>query len=89
MCSRLGTSPWRIDVAANSGADPEGYAPQSGGYCAFAMSRGYIATSVPEAWTIVDGRLYLNYSLQVREMWQRDIPGNIAQANQHWPGILA
>jgi YHS domain-containing protein len=70
-------------------ADPEGYAPQYGGYCAFAMSRGYIASSVPEAWTIVDGRLYLNYSLQVREMWQRDIPGNIAQANQHWPGILA
>jgi len=82
---------WHFTSAANRdvfAADPEAYAPQYGGYCAFAMSRGYIAPTVPEAWTIVDTRLYLNFSLSVRTQWARDIPGNIALANQYWPGIL-
>lgn len=82
---------WRFDSAANMSkfeANPEAVAPQYGGYCAFAMSKGYIATSVPEAWTIHDGKLYLNYSLSVRTIWQRDIPGNIDRANTHWPDIL-
>ena len=69
--------------------DPEAYAPQYGGYCAFAMSKGYIATSVPEAWTIHEGKLYLNYSVNVRQAWSEDIPGNIALADGFWPAILA
>ncbi|MFQ6022873.1 MAG: YHS domain-containing (seleno)protein [Acidiferrobacterales bacterium] len=69
-------------------ANPEKYAPQFGGYCAYAVSRGYTATTVPEAWTIVDDKLYLNYSLGVRQRWQRDIGGNIAKANKNWPGVL-
>ncbi len=69
-------------------ADPEAYAPQYGGYCAFAMSRGYIAPTVPEAWTIHEGKLYLNFSLDVRSRWQNDIPGNIAAADDHWPEVL-
>ena len=82
---------WHFTTAANRDAfagAPEAYAPQYGGYCAFAMSRGYIAPSVPEAWTIFENRLYLNFSLSVRTQWARDIPGNIARANQYWPGIL-
>ena len=69
--------------------DPERYAPQYGGYCAYALSKGAIATSVPEAWTIVDGRLYLNFSVNVRSIWSQDIPGNIALADANWPGVLA
>ena len=69
--------------------NPEAYAPQYGGYCSFAMSKGYIATSVPEAWTIHDGKLYLNYSVNVRQVWSEDIPGNIELANGFWPSILA
>jgi len=83
---------WRFVSAENRdafAAEPEAYAPQYGGYCAFAMSRGYIAPTVPEAWTIFDNRLYLNFSLSVRTQWARDIPGNIALANQYWPDILA
>jgi YHS domain-containing protein len=83
---------WHFTSAANRDAfvaDPEAYAPQYGGYCAYAMSLGSIASTVPEAWTIVDGRLYLNFSRSVRRRWARDIPGNIALANQYWPGILA
>jgi YHS domain-containing protein len=69
-------------------ANPEKYAPQYGGYCAYAESEGYTASTVPEAWTIVDGKLYLNYSLGIRKRWQRDIRGRIAAADKHWPEVL-
>ncbi len=68
--------------------EPEAYAPQYGGYCAYAVSNGYTASTVPEAWRIVDGKLYLNYSLGVRERWQQDIPGNIERADGNWPEVL-
>ncbi|MGH2402642.1 MAG: YHS domain-containing (seleno)protein [Candidatus Limnocylindria bacterium] len=48
--------------------EPERFAPRYGGYCAFAVSRGYTATVAPEAWRIVDGRLYLNYSTDVQKL---------------------
>lgn len=69
-------------------ADPEAYAPMYGGYCSYAMSKGYVATSVPEAWTIYEDKLYLNYSVNVRQIWSEDIPGNIAAANENWPTAL-
>lgn len=68
--------------------NPLGFAPQYGGYCAFAASKGAAAATDPQAWTIVDGKLYLNYSLNVRTIWSEDIPGNIEKANTNWPGIL-
>ena len=82
---------WRFSSAKNMAtfeADPKAYAPQYGGYCAYAMSQGAIATTVPEAWTIYQGKLYLNFSTGVRGIWQGDIPGHIAAANEHWPAIL-
>ena len=82
---------WHFATAAHLEtfmADPDAYAPQYGGYCAFAMSRGYIASSVPEAWTVHEGRLYLNFSVNVRQMWLQDVPGNIARADAHWPTVL-
>lgn len=85
-----GTS-WQFSSAENRVAfemDPDRYAPQYGGYCAFAMSKGYVASSVPEAWTIHEGRLYMNFSLDVRSRWLRDVPGNIALADPNWPAIL-
>jgi len=69
-------------------ANPEAFAPQYGGYCAWAVSQGYTASSDPDAWRIVDGKLYLNYSKSVQEKWQQDIPGNIAQADKNWPAVL-
>lgn len=77
------------DNMARFEADPAAYAPQYGGYCAYAMSKGAIATSVPEAWTVHEGKLYLNYSVNVRSIWSQDIPGNIALADTHWPDILS
>ncbi len=69
-------------------ADPAAYAPQYGGYCAYAVSKGATATTVPEAWTIVDGKLYLNYSLGIKQRWSGDVPGNIRAANSNWPAVL-
>ncbi|MEL7180903.1 MAG: YHS domain-containing (seleno)protein [Pseudomonadota bacterium] len=83
---------WRFASTENRdlfAADPEAYAPQYGGYCAFAVSKGGIATTVPEAWRIVDGKLYLNFSLRVQGFWLEDVPGNIAKADANWPGVLA
>ncbi len=68
---------------------PETYAPQFGGYCAWAVSKGYTASTDPEAWKIVDGKLYLNYSKDVAVMWAKDIPGNIAKGHANWPMVLA
>lgn len=82
---------WRFASAANLDAfmmNPEAYAPQYGGYCAYAAARGYAAPTVPEAWTIYDGKLYLNASLRVRRLWERDIPGEIARADANWPALL-
>jgi YHS domain-containing protein len=69
-------------------AEPARYAPQYGGYCAWAVSQGYTASADPQAWRIVDGKLYLNYSLDVQRRWQDDIPGNIAKGEANWPGVL-
>lgn len=69
-------------------ANPTVYEPAFGGYCAFAASRGYLAPTMPEAWTIYDGKLYLNANLRARELWLRDVPGNIAKGEANWPEIL-
>ncbi len=82
---------WRFATAANRDlfkADPVKYAPQYGGYCAWAVSRGYTAGIDPEAWKIVNQRLYLNYSTKVQAQWSEDIPGNIAKAEENWPKLL-
>lgn len=83
---------WYFANATNRAAfiaNPEKYAPQYGGYCAWAVSQGYTAKIDPEAWRIQDGKLYLNYSRGVQETWEQDIPGNIAKADIHWPKLLA
>lgn len=82
---------WRFASAANReafAAAPESYAPQFGGYCAWAVSQGYTAGIDPAAWKIVNGKLYLNYNLKVQKMWEEDIAGNVAKGEKHWPEIL-
>jgi len=64
--------------------DPERYAPQYGGFCAYAMSRGFVVSTDPDAWTIVEGKLYLNYSPGVRNTWLKDVPGYVEKADRHW-----
>jgi YHS domain-containing protein len=82
---------WRFTSEENMEqfqANPEKYAPQYGGYCAWAVAQGYTASIDPEAWKIVDGKLYLNYDEEVQDKWEQDIPGFIEKANTNWPGVL-
>jgi YHS domain-containing protein len=70
-------------------AAPERYAPQYGGYCAWAVgARNYLAPGNAQYWRIVDGKLYLNYDASVQRNWLRDVPGFIAAADRNWPAIL-
>ncbi len=69
-------------------ADPVAYAPQYGGYCAYAVSRGATASTSPNAWTVYEGKLYLNFNRTVRALWSRDVPGNVAAADANWPKVL-
>ncbi|MEZ5401437.1 MAG: YHS domain-containing (seleno)protein [Bryobacteraceae bacterium] len=66
--------------------DPAKYAPQYGGYCAYAVSKGSTAGISPKAWKVVDGKLYLNHRL-ARGKFEKDVPGNIARADENWPKI--
>ncbi len=70
-------------------ADPEKYAPKYGGYCAYAVSKGYIATTDPAAWSIHEGRLYLNYSKSVRALWSVRKAAHIESADANWPSVLS
>lgn len=68
-------------------AAPAKYAPQYGGYCAFGMAGGYKAPIEPDAWTVVDGKLYLNYNQSVRSRWASDVPGYVRKADANWPTV--
>ena len=83
---------WRFASAENLAAfeaDPMAFAPQYGGYCAWAVSQGYTAKGDPDNWRIVDGKLYLNYNADVQATWESDIPGFIESADVNWPNLLA
>ena len=70
------------------GKDPEKYAPRYGGYCAYAVSQGTTADIDPDAWDIIDGKLYLNLDKKVQRIWRQDIKGYIEKADQNWPSVL-
>lgn len=64
--------------------NPDKYAPQYGGYCAYGWSQGYAVKIDPEAWAIVDGKLYLNYDLGVQADWNKNRAAHIQKADQNW-----
>lgn len=69
-------------------SDPEKYAPQYGGYCAWAAAQDYTAKGDPEEWSLHDGKLYLNYDAEVKKKWLDDKVNLIVRADQNWPGLL-
>jgi YHS domain-containing protein len=82
---------WRFASKENLDAfvaSPMAYAPQYGGYCAWAVAQGYTASGDPQFWKIVNGKLYLNYDRSVQAKWEKDIPGFITKADKNWPGVL-
>ena len=81
---------WYFSSAENMQAfivAPEKFAPQYGGYCAYAAAKGGVAAGDPQVWSVVDGKLYINLSDAVKKLWVQDIPGNIAKANKNWPNL--
>lgn len=68
-------------------AEPAKYAPAYNGYCAYAAAKGSLAKTNPDAWRVIDGKLYLNFSKSVQRRWVKDIPGNIEAANGNWADL--
>ncbi|MBM3357063.1 MAG: YHS domain protein [Betaproteobacteria bacterium] len=67
---------------------PQKYAPQYGGYCAYGVAQGYTPEIDPNAWSVVDGKLYLNLNRDIQARWNKDIPGYIKKADANWPRVL-
>jgi YHS domain-containing protein len=65
-------------------ASPEKYAPQYGGYCAYGAAKGGKFDIDPMAYTVIDGKLYLNKNKDVQKLWSADVPGFISQADRNW-----
>lgn len=64
--------------------NPDKYAPQFGGFCSYGVSRNYKVKSEADAWSIVDGKLYLNYDTQVQKKWLADKNAYIEKAKSNW-----
>ncbi len=69
-------------------AEPEKFAPQYGGYCAYGVAKGSAAEIDPEAWHIVRGKLYLNYSKGIQRKWVDNQVKYITAADKNWPNVL-
>lgn len=81
---------WQFSNVANLEAfrkNPQQFAPQFGGYCAYGVSENHKSPTNPNAFTIIDSKLYLNYSPAVKEKWLKDTKGRIVKAEQNWPGL--
>lgn len=68
-------------------AQPTKYAPQFGGFCAMGVSLGRKLDGDPQAWTLDEGKLYLNVNKDVQKKYLEDVKGNNRRAVQAWPGI--
>ena len=83
---------WHFASAENRdafAADPARYAPQYGGFCAWAVAeKGKLYSTQPQNWAIVEGKLYLNFNDDIQEKWQADVPGFIARGDARWPEVL-
>jgi hypothetical protein len=84
---------WRFASAAHREMfvhDPERYAPQYDGYCAMGAARGQEAhkdTVDPQAWAIVDGKLYLTHGPEALAKWRQNPAENIKNADRDWPNV--
>jgi YHS domain-containing protein len=65
-------------------AEPGKYAPQYGGYCAYAAALGKKAPGDPSQWSVIDDKLYINYNAQIQKKWLADVPGYIKSADSQW-----
>ncbi|MGC2061696.1 MAG: YHS domain-containing (seleno)protein [Thermodesulfovibrionales bacterium] len=86
------TAEWRFSSSGHLEMfmqDPEKYAPRYGGYCAYAVGQGKTADIDPDAWTISEGKLYLNLDMDVQRLWGKDMQMYIRKADENWPRMLS
>ncbi len=82
---------WRFSTRGNLElfkTNPEAFAPQYGGYCAWALAEGKLAKGSPKHWRVEDGKLYLNFNGRIQRRWERDIAGFIEAGDTNWPAVL-
>lgn len=82
---------WSFSTRANLDlflANPDAFAPQYGGYCAWALAQGKLAKGSPKHWHVQDGRLFLNFNSRVQTDWNRERDAFIKSADEKWPNIL-
>ena len=82
---------WRFSSEANRDlflANPTAFAPQYGGYCAWAVAGGKLAKGSPKHWSLEDGKLYLNYNRKIKDRWIADKANFITLGDEQWPDIL-
>jgi hypothetical protein len=78
---------WSFSSAKNRAlfiVNPEKYAPQYGAFCAMGVSMNAAVPADPEAWTIVEGKLYLNYNTSARDKWRGEKSQHIEKADIAW-----
>lgn len=86
----FGGMKWQFASAKNRDkflANPEKYLPRYGGHCAYGVASGYLVRGDPQAWSIRNGVLYLNYSKSIRRAWQANDKKFIARSEKNWPGL--
>ena len=82
---------WRFSSAANKAKfeqNPARYMPAYGGYCAYGVAQGYLVKIEPDAWSIRNGKLYLNYSRKVQSTWSKSPDAYISKADIRWPKLI-
>jgi len=69
-------------------ASPDKYAPQYGGYCAYAAALGSTAKGDPLQYHIHDDKLFLNINKDIKQKWLGDKINYIDKADKNWPDLL-
>jgi YHS domain-containing protein len=68
--------------------NPEKYEPVFGGYCAYGVAKDKLVEIDVNAFQIVDGKLFLQYSKSIRDKFNKDAKGNLAKADANWPALV-
>ena len=68
-------------------SSPERYAPQFQGFCTIDLSRGIKTEPDPEAWSILDGKLYVFGKKRGPGVFAQDSAAILSKAAEKWPEL--
>lgn len=64
--------------------NPKDYCPQYGGYCSFAVSKGFTANSDPTVFTVLNGKNYLFADKEVKQDWLSTLDESLLKSDKNW-----